>query len=169
MSDAVEGEIVSLDTKVRLTKFDEKVVQALELAFQNGYNITEACLYVDISRDTFYRWMGEDDNFSYRMSIAQTAINRKAKTNVQKAINDGDPNISLRYLTLRDPDFKPKATLEPPDGQERTEEKLKEFLNDRRDGAYPDTNAADDGSAEPVAEIESGSRGDVASSPPDIS
>jgi|GEM_PF-4971792 len=111
MSDAIEGEIVNQPPLSKLTKHDENIVQVLETAFHNGYNITEACQQADISREIYYRWLRDDDIFSYRMSVAQSALNRKAKTNVFDAINNGDPNISLRYLTLRDPDFKPKAEV----------------------------------------------------------
>lgn len=140
----LEGEIVNSPPKSRLTKHDENIVLLLETAFHNGYNITEACQHANISRQTFYDWLADDDVFSYRMSIAQSALNRKAKTNVFEAINQGDASISLRYLTLRDPDFKPKTTIEPPEGQAKTEEKLKEFMDDTNDGAYP--GAADDAS-----------------------
>lgn len=169
MSAALEGEIVNHTPQKKLTKHDENIVLILETAFHNGYNITEACQYADISRETYYNWLGDDDVFSYRMSVAQSALNRKAKTNVFQAINDGDPSISLRFLTLRDPDFKPKTTLEPPEGQQRTEEKLKEFLDDTNDGAYPVANGTDDGSAEPVTEAAPDSGAEVAQSPTDIS
>lgn len=169
MSEAVEGEIVSQSQGVRLTKHDERIVQLLEAAFHNGFNITEACQYAEISRETYYEWLRDDDIFSYRMSVAQGMVSRKAKENVVTAIRQGDPNISLRYLTLRDPDFKPKATLETPEGQAKTEEKLKEFMDDTNDGAYPDTGTEDDGGEQPTTEAQSEIRGEVAQSPADIS
>lgn len=169
MSKAIEGEIVNQPPVTRLTKHDENVVLLLETAFHNGYNITEACQHADISRTTFYEWLADDDVFSYRMSVAQTALTRKAKSNVFGAINAGDPDTSLKYLKLRDPDFKPRIGLDPPEGQARTEEKLKEFMDDTNDGAYPDTGSKDDGGEQSIAADQSESRGEVASSPTDIS
>lgn len=157
MSEVIEGEIVSPEKKVRLTKYDENTVKALETAFHNAYNITEACQHAGISRDTFYRWLAEDDNFSYRMSLAQTALNRKAKANVFTAIEQGDPAISLKYLTLRDPDFKPKGSLEIEPGEQRAEQKLKEFMDDTDDGAYDLPTGTDVGGSEHPATPESDS------------
>ncbi len=107
----IEGEVVNQATPVHLTKtkHDEQIVELLEVAFHNGFNITEACQYAEISRTTFYEWLADDDVFSYRMSVAQAAPLKKAKEIVIQAINAGDPQLALRYLMLRDPDFKPKV------------------------------------------------------------
>ena len=133
---ALEGEIVNHDTSVVLTKHDEPTVKLLEAAFHNAFNITEACQYAGISRVTYYEWLADDDIFSYRMSAAQAAPTKKAKEIVMRAITAGDPQIALRYLTLRDPDFKPKGELGITPAEETTEQKLKEFLDDTNDGAY---------------------------------
>src|SRR3990167_1271336 len=130
MSEALEGEIVNRPPVTRITKHDENIVLVLETAFHNGYNITEACQQADITRTTYYEWLAEDDVFSYRMSIAQSALNRKAKTNVMEAINTGDANISLKYLKVRDPDFRPKAEIVNAAENQETREKLKDFFND---------------------------------------
>lgn len=122
---AIEGEIVKTVPLKRLTKHDENIVLVLETAFHNGYNITEACQYADISRETYYNWLEDDDIFSYRMSVAQSALNRKAKSNVATAIRDGDPGISLRVLMLKDPEYKPKM-------QQDTDPNVAEALNQLR-------------------------------------
>lgn len=159
---ALEGEIVNSPPMVRLTSHDENIVLVLETAFHNGYNITEACQYAGISRQTFYDWLADDDVFSYRMSVAQTALTRKAKTNVFQAINAGDPAISLRYLTLRDPDYKPKAEVTNTPELLETRNKIKEFLDDSNDGN-------DDASGEPVAADSPEAGSEVAPTPTDIS
>lgn len=161
MSDALEGEIVNSPPKVRLTKHDENIVLVLETAFHNGYNITEACQQAGITRTTYYEWLADDDVFSYRMSVAQTALPRKAKTNVFTAINEGDPVISLRYLTLRDPDFRPKADVTTDPEQKETRQKIKGFLDDTSD--------YNDASGEPAAADSTEARGEVADAPTDIS
>lgn len=130
MSDAVEGEIVTRSQGARVTKHDESVVAKLEQAFNYDFNITEACQFADISRKTYYEWLADDDVFSYRMSVAQSAPKVKAKEIVVKAIQTGDPQLALRYLTLRDPDFKPKAEVNNAPEQQETREKLKGFLDD---------------------------------------
>lgn len=160
MSEALEGEIVNRPPVSRLTKHDENIVLLLETAFHNGYNITEACQHADISRTTFYEWLGDDDIFSYRMSVAQTALPRKAKTNVFQAINDGDPVISLRFLTLRDPDFKPKAEIDSSPELDEARNVIKDFL---------DANSPNAVSEQPTEPSDTGVRGTVPDAPTDLS
>lgn len=163
MSEAIEGEIVNAPTPAKLTKHPEETVQKLEAAFHNGYNITEACQWAEISRETFYNWLEDDDAFSYRMSVAQGAVNRKAKEIVVAGIKAGDAGLALRYLTLRDPDFKPKASLDIDPELEKTREKIKEFLDEPNDGSY---NAV---STEPATTDGSTSTVEMAQPPTDIS
>lgn len=163
MSEPVEGEVVNPGTGVvltKLTKHDENVVLLLEAAFHNAYNITEACEYAGISRTTFYEWLADDDIFSMRMSIAQGAPSKKAKEIVILAIKNGDSSLALRYLMLRDPDFKPKVGIEPDPEAVKTRQKIKEFLDDK---------SPDDEREQPVATADTEPRGEVANAPTDIS
>lgn len=189
MTDAIEGELIKAgDTPIPTEQLDKDaielgrvdrggrptdmtpdVVTKLIAAFHNAYSITEACYYADISRTTYYRWLEKDDRFSYKMSEAQSKPNTRSKEVVIAAIQAGDAQVALRYLTLRDPDFKPKAQLDIPEGQARTEEKLKEFLDDTNDGAYPVASGEDASSSEPIAEAEPAGGAEVAPSPTDIS
>jgi len=130
MSEVIAGEIVNQSQGVRFTKHDEKVVLLLEAAFNNAFNITEACQYAGISRETYYNWLADDNIFSNRMSFAQSALNKKAKETVALAIQGGDAPLALRYLTLRDPDFKPKAEVTNPLELAETRVKLKDFFDD---------------------------------------
>lgn len=133
MSEAIEGEIVNQSHSIGLTKHDEKIVSLLEAAFNNAFNITEACQYAGISRVTYYEWLADDDIFSYRMSIAQAAPNKAAKALIIEAIKNGDTALALRFLMLRDPDFKPKAEVYNTPDQQETREKIRNFLNDGSD------------------------------------
>lgn len=129
MSEPVEGEIVNQAPPVRLTKHDENIVLLLESAFNNLYNITEACRYAGISRETYYEWLRDDDIFSYRMSIAQGAPLRSSKSNIIKAVDEGDVATSKWLLERKDPEFKPKAEVSTTPEQIETRDKLKEVLN----------------------------------------
>lgn len=160
MSDPIEGEVVNQTPMKRLTTHDENVVLVLETAFHNGFNITEACQQAGITRTTYYEWLGDDEIFASRMAEARTALTRKAKTNVFKAINTGDPNISLRYLTLRDPDFKPKAEVDNRFDLDTTRKKIKDFLDD---------DSPDDVSEQPSTADGTEARGEVAEAPTDLS
>lgn len=59
----------------RPLKVDYKLMSRLEDALRNGANVTEACNYAGISRDTYYRYLITHDVFAYRMQKA-----RKTKT-----------------------------------------------------------------------------------------
>lgn len=152
MSEAIEGEVIpasqrltSLDKDAvelgdvnrggRPTDMTPDVVTKLIAAFNNGFSITEACQYADIARVTYYRWLEKDDEFSYKMSVAQTAPNRKAKANLIDIINnpEADPIgarlASMYWLDRRDPDFKSKTenTVNVEVAEKRNN--LKEVLN----------------------------------------
>lgn len=157
----IEGEIVSQGTPVNLTKFNEDTVNKLELAFNTAFNITEACQYAGISRETYYTWLAEDDVFSYRMSIAQAAPNKKAKELVVKAMQNGDEKLALKFLMLRDPDFNPKVEVRNTVETQETRQKIKGFLDDTSD--------FNDASGEPAAGDASAVGGEVAQTPTDIS
>lgn len=160
MSEAVEGEIVNRPTSIRLTKYDETIVKKLEAAFHNAHNIQEACYYADISKTTFYNWLAEDDNFSYRMSVAQGKVNMKAKEIVAQAIAAGDASVALRYLMLRDPDFKPKVENTGDPDVAETRNSLKEAIN---------AISKHDPSVQPTTANDGSDVGVVAPSPTDIS
>ncbi len=134
---ALEGEIIPNGVG-RPTDKTPATITKLEAAFNNGFNITEACQYAGISNMTYYRWLAEDDQFSYKMSVAQSAPNTKAKSVIIEALKAGDVATARWYLDRRDPDFKAKAELEVSPGMIKTEEKLKEFMDDTDDGAYDD-------------------------------
>lgn len=184
MSEAVEGEVLPPNTPTpvppepldpeaielgnpsragRPTDMTPEVVTKLIAAFNNAYNITEACEYAGIARVTYYRWLEKDDQFSYKMSKAQSAPTRKAKEVVVDAINKGDANLGFRWLERRDPDFKPKAEVYNTPELAETREKIKDFLDDTTD--YTD----DDAGSQPTTADSTEARGEVADAPTDIS
>lgn len=157
MSDAVEGEIVKAG---RPTKFNELIVGKFEEAFMLGFNVTEACQHAGLDRSTYYDWLEQDDAFSYRMSVAQAHPTKAAKAILIKAIQKGDASLALRYLQLRDPEFKPKAEITNTPELEETRQKLKDFLNDI---------STNDASEQPTATDSTEPRGEVSEAPKDIS
>lgn len=54
----------------RPPKVNYKTIIKLADAIQHNANITDACRYAGISRDTFYRHMG-DETFAEKMTIAK--------------------------------------------------------------------------------------------------
>jgi len=72
----------------RPTLKTEEVVRKLEDMLRLGLSNTAACAYAKVSRDTFYRWVKEDDDFSDKMESArQYAIIASRQLIVSRIIN----------------------------------------------------------------------------------
>lgn len=56
----------------RPPKVNYKVMTKLEDALRNGASVTEACKYARVSRDTYYRYMNNEDIFARRMTAARS-------------------------------------------------------------------------------------------------
>lgn len=82
----------------RPRKITNEVVGKLEYAFMKGFNISEACDYAAISRDTYYEKLKKSKEFSDRMERAKTNLQRKAKLNLAEAIESGNLDESKYYL-----------------------------------------------------------------------
>ncbi len=82
----------------RPRKITKEVVGKLEYAFMKGFNISEACDYAAISRDTYYEKLKQSKEFSDRMERAKTNLQRKAKLNLAEAIESGNLDESKYYL-----------------------------------------------------------------------
>lgn len=82
----------------RPTVMVDDTVKILEDAIKDGANVTQACDLANISRQTFYNHMREDEGFFYKICIAREFLKLKALKNVVKAIEEGDLKVSLWYL-----------------------------------------------------------------------
>lgn len=82
----------------RPRKITKEVVGKLEYAFMRGFNISEACDYAAISRDTYYEKLKQSKEFSDRMERAKTNLQRKAKLNLAESIESGNLDESKYYL-----------------------------------------------------------------------
>lgn len=158
--DAIAILIVGKNPMGRPTDMTIATVTKLLTAFNNDYNVTQACGYAGIATQTYYRWCKENSYFSDKMAEAKEAPNRKAKEVVIQAIAAGDANLGFRWLERRDPDYKPKAEVDNNVALGETREKIKEFLDD---------DSADDVSEQPPATDSTEARGEVADAPTDIS
>ena len=66
-------------TAGRPKKLTEEIVGKLIYAFQKDFNVSEACNYAGISRDTYYEWCKNKKGFSDKMEQARSNLKRKAK------------------------------------------------------------------------------------------
>jgi ACT domain-containing protein len=60
----------------RPLKVDYKIIIKLADAIQHNTNITDACRYAGISRDTFYRHMNNEEVFAEKMAVAKDNQNK---------------------------------------------------------------------------------------------
>jgi len=56
----------------RPLKVDYKVIIKLADAIQHNANVTDACRYAGISRDTYYRYLNTEEVFAETMSTAKS-------------------------------------------------------------------------------------------------
>lgn len=155
---------VPSDKGGRPTKYTPAVIGKLEIAFNNGYNIVEACQYASIHPDTYYDWLKTYPEFSDKMEIAKAMPNRKAKEILAQAINAGDTGSAKYWLDRRDPDFKQKGELDVNHGLQETQEKLRKFFDDKSD-----VDGVDEISAEPITETTGQADSETPPITPDIS
>lgn len=58
----------------RPLKVDYKIIIKLADAIQHNANVTDACRYAGISRDTYYRHLNTEEVFAEKMSTAKRKI-----------------------------------------------------------------------------------------------
>lgn len=121
-------------TKIgRPTKKNPDTITKLMTGFNNGYSVLETCDYAGIAPKNFYEWLKNDEDFRNKIEAAKRMPNRKAKENIIRAIQEGDPNASKYWLDRRDPDFRQKGEIDVNHGVQETRNKIKEFLDDAND------------------------------------
>ena len=60
----------------RPPKVNYRIMIKLVDAIQHNANITDACRYAGISRDTFYRYLNREEVFAEKMAIAKENQNK---------------------------------------------------------------------------------------------
>lgn len=108
-------------------------VSKLLAAFWRGCNVTEACNYADISRETYYKWTSENPELSDTFAMARTKVSENAKAIIVNAIDHGDINAAKWWLERRNKkEFGPNAddNLVEPSNEEVAEAKLQVVINE---------------------------------------
>jgi hypothetical protein len=80
----------------RPIEFNDDVVRKLEEVFALDGTVEEACLYANISRDTYYRHIKEKPELSDRFEELRQRPVLLARQTVVKSLKD--PNHAFRYL-----------------------------------------------------------------------
>lgn len=91
-----------------------------------GSSITVASRQADVSRDTYYRWLKEDQDFKNRIDSIQTKIHEFVEDILMKKIFQGDGPSVRFYLSRKHPDYKTQKGVHL-SAQWRREQSLKEL------------------------------------------
>jgi len=81
----------------RPTVITPEVVSKLTEAFKLDVTVEEACLYAGISKDTYYRKLKEDEEFSDEMERSRMYVTMLARRSVITHM-EKDGTLALKYL-----------------------------------------------------------------------
>lgn len=98
---------------VRIKRQQEKLLEALT---ESG-NVSFACKRVGVSRDTYYRWRKEDEEFLLKVELAIASgkefVNDLAHSQLIRNIQNGDMGAIKFQLGNCHEDYHPKKTTSP--------------------------------------------------------
>ena len=82
----------------KLTNIDTIKTNLIEALKQSLGIVTTACKNVGISRETYYKWMREDDEFRQQVDdIGDIALDF-AESQLHKQMKDGSTSATIFYL-----------------------------------------------------------------------
>jgi len=90
--------------KGRKSKLDLDIVRKLVAAFNNDYNVREACVYSGIGKTTYYDWLEKNKEFADTISASQRKISMKCKLIIADRINNGDVRAAMWWLEHKRPE-----------------------------------------------------------------
>lgn len=103
--------------KQKSPKLTEDTIRKLEEAFSIDASVKEACYYADISTDTYYRWIKEYPELSYKLERLREKPVLKARQTVVKSLDQ--PDYAFKYLERKKKDeFSLRSELTGKDGKD---------------------------------------------------
>lgn len=103
----------------RPTKKSDLLVGLLIEAFHDDATIEQACYNAGIDRSTYYEWLKESDDFSYKMEKAQEYPKTIAKNTILNAIKSGDAKTAMDFIKRREKDrYSERSELTGKDGKD---------------------------------------------------
>ncbi len=107
----MEKKLSSIDVRIR--RQQEKLLEALA---ESG-NVSFACKRAGISRDTYYRWRKEDEDFTDKAVLAIASgkefVNDLAHSQLIRNIQNGDMGAIKFQLSNCHEDYHPKRATPP--------------------------------------------------------
>lgn len=96
----------------RPTKYTPETIKAVTDAIGAGMSIEDACIYADISKDSFYTWKAEYPDFSDAVKKAEINGKLRRILRIDKAGKEGHWQADAWYLERKFPEeYGRKLTL----------------------------------------------------------
>ncbi len=80
------------------------VLNSLELAFMMDFNVSQACLHADISRDTYYSYIQRNGDVADKFARMRHYPINKAKAVILNSLEKGDVSTAKWLLERRERD-----------------------------------------------------------------
>lgn len=102
-----------------VTKYDTKKKAVINAMEKSMGIVTQACKLADISRETFYRWMREDDEFQELVTQASEQAKDFVESKLYEQISEGNVPSIIFYMKTK---CKDRGYVE------RTEHQIQQFI-----------------------------------------
>jgi len=86
---------------LRTDKTDKKKKELIAALQQNLGIVTDACKQVNITRDTYYRWLKEDEEFKKKVDELEDIALDFAESMLLKKIKEGDTTAIIFYMKTK--------------------------------------------------------------------
>jgi len=103
----------------KVTKYDTKKKAMIKAMEKSMGIVTQACKLADISRETFYRWMRNDDEFKELVTQASEQAKDFVETKLYEQISEGNVASIIFYMKTK---CKDRGYVE------RTEHSIQQFI-----------------------------------------
>lgn len=85
----------------KLTNIDSIKANLIEALKQSLGIVTTACKAANISRETYYKWMREDDEFRQQVNDIEHIALDFAESQLHKQMKDGSTSATIFYLKTK--------------------------------------------------------------------
>lgn len=87
---------MAVNEEGKYTKLTPETVNKLEEVFALDGTIEEACLFADISRQTYYNWIKDNKDMEERFDILRQTPFLKARRTIEKSLDN--PQYAFEYM-----------------------------------------------------------------------
>ena len=130
---------MATNSQGKFTNLAEKSVKKLDEAFMMDCTVEEACLFADISKQTFYNWVNDNPKMKERFDALRHQPFLKARRTIMDSLES--PQYAFEYMKRKKKDeFSERAELTGKEGKDlnpsteeitKTNNLLNEFLTSR--------------------------------------